>query len=151
MELNVLNQTMTTIKKGAYTKATWQSYPLKSGAYKDRIRKVTNGIVRVGIEFSHLSENKGRTTGALSYGTWHKKNYVIENVNKDKVVSYLVRLYPSKCKNHRSEITWYFDDKIVSSEWLIENGYAKKEQLFKSSNEPLLCFNVGLQNLISLG
>ena len=150
MLLNELNEKVDGLKKGAYTKATWQSFPLKSGPYKDRIKKVTNGVVRVGINFSHLSENKGKQTGALSYGSWHKKNYVIENVKKD-VVSYLVRLYPSKCKNHKSEVVWYLDNQIVSSEWLIENGYAKKEQLFKSSNEPLLCFNVGLQNLISLG
>ena len=151
MLLVELNEKVNGLKKGAYTKATWQSFPLKSGPYKNRIRKVTSGVVRVGIDFSHLSENQGRTTGALNYGTWHKKNYVIENVSKDNVVSYLVRLYPSKCKNHKKTTLWYLDDQLVTSEWLIENGYAKQEQLFKSSNSPLTCFNVGLENLISLG
>lgn len=151
MLLVELNQKVSSLKKGAYTKATWQSFPLKSGPYKDRIRKVTSGVVRVGIDFSHLSENQGRTTGALSYGSWHKKNYVIENVSKNNVVSYLVRLYPSKCKNHKKTTLWYFDNELVTSEWLIENGYAKQEQLFKTSSGPIQCFNVGIENLISLG
>lgn len=151
MLLNELNEKLSTIRKGAYTKATWQSYPLKSGPYKDRIRKITIGVVRIGIDYSHLKENDGKETGALPYGKWNKKNVVIENVDKNDVVSYNVRLYPSNSKNHKNEKYWLLDDQLVSAEWLIENGYAKENQLFKKQYGPFLCFNVKLENLISLG
>ena len=151
MTLNELNLLLENKRNGTYTKAIWSSYPLKSGPYKNRIKKVTSGVVRIGINFSHLSENQGKQTGPLNYGYWQRKNVVIENVDKNNVVSHLVRLYPSNCKNHKKVVEWYFDDKLVSSEWLIENGYAKQEQLFKPNSAPFLCFNVKLENLISLG
>lgn len=154
MELNVLNETMINVKKGCYTKATWQSFPLKNKSqmeYSHRVKKVTSGVVRVGIEYGNLSSMVGKEITPRANHKWFSKNYITSVVDENEVVQqYKVRLYTSKCKHHRTHTTWYFDDMEVTKEWLLENGYMTKSQ-YNSTKGDIPFFEVPIENLISLG
>lgn len=154
MELKVLNKTMANIRKGAYTKATWQSFPLKNKSqmeYSHRVKKVTSGIVRIGLEYANLSSMVGKEITPRANHKWVSKNYITSIVDENEVVQhYKVRLYTSKCKRHRAHTTWYFDDMEVTKEWLLENGYMTKSQ-YNSIKGDIPFFEVPIENLISLG
>lgn len=154
MLLLEVNQKVNELKKGAYTKATWCSYPCKNKGqieYSHRVKKVTSGIIRLGIEYGHLSSMVGKEISPRANHQWQNKNYVTAVVDENQVVKqYKVRLYTSKCKHHKSHTTWYFDDMEVTKEWLLENGYMTKSQ-YDSSKGDIPFFEVPIENLISLG
>lgn len=154
MELNELKQAMLSIKKGAYTKATWQSFPLKNKSqmeYSHRVKKVTSGVVRFGLEYANLSSMVGKEIKPRANHQWFSKNYITSVVDENNIVQgYKARLYTSKCKHHRAHTTWYFDDKVVTKEWLLENGYMTQSQYQATKNEAPF-FEVYIENLISLG
>ena len=154
MLLVEVNQKVNELKKGAYTKATWCSFPLKNKSqieYSHRVKKVTSGIVRLGIEYANLSSMVGKEISPRANHKWQSKNYVTAVVDENQVVKqYKVRLYTSKCKHHKSHTTWYFDDMEVTKEWLLENGYMTKAQ-YDSVKGEIPFFEVPIENLISLG
>lgn len=152
MERQLYEQKLNTIRKGAYTKISYQSYPckLKSQiAYKDRVRKVTHTIGRFGLTYANLESQKRKEVKPLSYGTWTKKNYIIENVKGD-LVTYLARVYISKSPKHKTITKWYLDDTEVTKEWLYENGYLNDTQ-YKSTSTIEDCYVVNIENIISIG
>lgn len=156
MTLNELNQVLENRKKGSYTKAIWCSYPLKNKGqieYSHRVKKVTSGVVRIGIEYSHLSSMVGKEIGPSKKGhKWYTKNYVTAVVDENEVVQqYKVRLYMSKSPKHHCEVKWYFDDKEVTKEWLLENEYMTKAQYNHKSNGDTPFIEFSIENLISLG
>lgn len=155
MLLVEVNQKVNELKKGAYTKATWCSFPLKNKSqieYSHRVKKVTSGVVRLGIEYANLSSMVGKEIGPSKKGhKWYSKNYITSVVDENEVVqNYKVRLYTSKCKHHRAHTTWYFDDMEVTKEWLLENGYMTQAQ-YDSVKGEIPFFEVPIENLISLG
>lgn len=154
MLLVEVNQKVNELKKGAYTKATWCSFPLKNKSqieYSHRVKKVTSGVVRLGIEYANLSSMVGKEISPRANHKWQSKNYVTAVVDENQVVKqYKVRLYTSKCKHHRAHTTWYFDDMEVTKEWLLENGYMTKAQ-YDSVKGEIPFFEVPIENLISLG
>lgn len=148
--MNNLENKIMNIRKGAYTKMEYQSFPCKLKSqtdYHQRVRKVTESVVRLGLEYSHLSENVGKETKGLPYGQWEptKEKYVISHKGK----RYL-RLYTSKCSKHKVKVTWYLDDMVVTKEWLFENGYLTESQ-YKHQSVKDNCFIVELENIISVG
>lgn len=154
MLLVEVNQKVNELKKGAYTKATWCSFPLKNKSqieYSHRVKKVTSGVVRLGIEYANLSSMVGKEISPRANHKWQSKNYVTAVVDENQVVKqYKVRLYTSKCKHHRAYTTWYFDDMKVTKEWLLENGYMTQAQ-YDSVKGEIPFFEVPIENLISLG
>ena len=155
MKLKVLNETMANIRKGAYTKAKWQSFPLKNKGqadYSHRIKKVTCGVVRVGLEYANLSSMVGKEIAPRANHKWLNKNYITSVVDENEVVQvYKVRLYLSKSPKHHCNTKWYFDDMEVTKEWLLENGYMTKAQYDKKSYGDTPFIEFPIENLISLG
>lgn len=151
MEYNLFNQKVENVKNGKFIYMVWCSYPQGTKEYKQyngRIQKVTSGVVRLGIDYSHLAENVGKPTGHLKSGYWKTRNLVIENVDKNEMVSLKLRVYPTKNKKHKSKTKWYFDGVEVTKEWLIDNHYMKEPT---PRTEPLICFDIKVENIIQLG
>jgi hypothetical protein len=156
MLLVEVNQKVNELKKGAYTKATWCSFPLKNKSqieYSHRVKKVTSGVVRIGIEYANLSSMVGKEIGPSKKGhKWYSKNYITSVVDENEVVQqYKIRLYMSKSPKHRCKTKWYFDDMEVTKEWLLENGYMTQAQYDNKyyGDRPFIEFSI--ENLISLG
>ena len=87
---------------GAFQKAQVVATPKPKAASKGvKLEKVTEGVIRTGIDYANLKENDGIETGDLPWGEWIIKPYLIQHkgewygrlyYKKDtvKVVSYKV-------------------------------------------------------------
>ena len=131
---------------GSYVKMVWKSpkktFKTHSG---DIVEKVSVGVNRLGVDYSHL-KSVNRPANELSYGEYMKglEKFIIEYNG-----SYLLRVYPSKSKNHKIKSTYYLNGKPTTKEYLIANGICSESMLSGSTNE-LDCFNIKLDNLISI-
>lgn len=155
MEKQMLDNKIQEIKKGTYTKATWLSFPLKNKSqqeYSHRIKKVSSGVIRLGLGYENLSSMIGKEISARPNHKWLDKNYITAVVDENDMVQYCkVRLYTSKSPKHHTTSKWYFDDNEVSKEWLLENGYMTKAQYDKKSYGDIPFIEIPIENLISLG
>lgn len=125
-------------KKGTLISGEWQSIT-QTKTYS--LVKISKGVVRMGIAYSNLKANKEKDTQGLPYGQFEINNVLIEHNGK-----YQVRLYPSKCKNHRTHTTYYYNGIEKTKQELIDMGVIKVKPY-----QERLCFNVKLENLIALG
>lgn len=134
MNLNELQQTLTLVKKGQFTKATWQSEKNVNGV---QCKKVSKGVVRL-VKYANIKgvEIKGKNNA--------NETATIENVlyYNEKTNNYLVQLATTNVKAH---CTYYLNGEQVSQE---EYELINKP---RTSNGKKLIFRVKLENLIALG
>ena len=98
--------------KGQFTSVKFKSKVDTSAKFKHlNITKVTNAVVRSGIDFANLSsvkeaiENGERSeVGSLSWGEWIKFPYIIGHKGKT-----YVRLYPSPSENQIPKVKYFVD------------------------------------------
>lgn len=138
MELKELLKAIENIKKGKYTKITYQSETLKNG---NVYSKITTMVVRLGIEYNHTSYaiNKD-TTGELKGKTWIMYSYLLQGKT-----DILLRVYNSLSPKHRAKSKYYCNGKEITKEEY-NNGLNKK-----SSNNFTPCFDIKIKNIIALG
>ena len=125
------------IKKGCYYKIDFKSVQTLKG---NTIEKFTSGVGRFGLAYKNLKENKDIVTNSLPYGEWEIANFVIRN--KDKLQ---VRIYPSRCKNHKMKSFYKLNGQDITKEELIEMGLLKVKP-----HKEISCFNIMLENLIDI-
>lgn len=140
MELTTLQTTLETLKKGTYTKITFQSVGTKKGY---EYKKITTMVVRLGIDYKNLSENKEKDTFGELKGKSHLdyNNYLLGG--KDGKI--LLRVYPSKNPHHKTKTKYFLNGVEVS-----KLDYNKALDI-KPRTNGLLCFDVNISNIISLG
>ena len=136
------------IRKGCNQSVVYQSFPATKNAWKDRVRKETRGVCRLGINYRKLKANQGREEESFK-GLQEGQRFILNNTviekNKDNQISYLVRMYFSS-NNARPNVKYYLDNQEISKEELIQMG-----ALRESNNERPSCFNVKMENLLELG
>lgn len=136
------------IRKGCNQSVVYQSFPATKNAWKDRVRKETRGVCRLGINYRKLKANQGREEESFE-GLQKGQRFILNNTviekNKDNQISYLVRMYFSS-NNTKPSVKYYLDNQEISKEELIQMG-----ALSDSQREKPLCFNVKMENLLELG
>lgn len=144
-----IEERLMTIRKGAYVKATWQSFPAMSAKGKGHnVRKVSQGLVRVGVDYSNIKENEGKENNGLpETEKWLAFPYLIQNVVTGKKK---VRLTVSKSATAKTEVKYYLDGNEITKEKLRETGFVRPSALDHKTTD-LLVFNVLLENLLDIG
>ena len=137
MELEKFNELQSKIKKGSYYKMVFKSIKEIKG---NTIEKVSNGVYRFGINYKNISKVKDITTHSLLWGEWQTQNFIL----KHKETLYL-RVYPSTCKYHKTKSFYLLNGKETTKQELIEMGLLKEQ-----NTKEMLCFNIKLENLISI-
>ena len=142
MLFNELKEKLQTIKKGAFVKMQWKSNPKPYAKYKEySIEKYSKGVVRLGIKYANLKDKKGKNIQPMLYGEYVENfdNYIIEYKRK-----YYLRVYVSK--KHKTLIQYLLNGIETTKEYLVNNGIIPNYE-----KGDLLCFNVSIENIISLG
>lgn len=147
MELELFAKWKESYVVGSYVKMVWKS-PKKTlkGHSQDIVEKVSVGVNRLGLTYSNL-KSVNRPSNGIEYGEFMEnlENFIIECNNGN----YLLRVYTSKCKNHKVKSVYYLNGEPTTKEYLIANGICSESAL-KSSGDSLDCFNIKLENLISI-
>lgn len=135
--LEKIQEILKTIKKGSFINIQYQTKPKLAKKFADiELLKRTSGCYRVGIKYANLGENKEKITGPLSYGTYFLENYIIEHKG-----NYYLRVYTTK--NHKSKSKFFVNG--------VETSRKEVEETFNyKSSQPTLCFNINLDNIISI-
>ena len=140
------------IKKGAFLRAIYKSQPKTKAAYKDCIvEKTTEGIFRMGIEYSNTDAFKklDRDVQGLPFSQRRLEGYgelVQVTVDENgKPVQYKVRLYT--VPNAKSESRYTIDGKETTYAELVEMGALSEK---KPSDKPLIMFTVYIRNLVAI-
>jgi hypothetical protein len=109
------------------------------------VEKYCRGVIKLGIKYANLKENKEKITGPLLWGKFSEnfENYIIEHT-KDGKTRYYLRVYVSK--KHKTLVQWFIDGVETTKEYLVNEGiiadYERKD---------LSCFDIAIENIISLG
>mgnify|MGYP006305930805 CR=1 FL=1 len=133
--------------KGQFLSAKWQSNVPTSAKHKDvTILKVTEAVVRAGINFSNLTsvktaiENNERgEVQPLKWGQWIKFPYLIGH--KDKKY---VRLYPSK--NNMPKVK-YFLNGIEVKKAILQQYLTPSKWNDINTKKDVECFSVSEENI----
>ena len=139
MKLEKFVELVKSIKNGCYVKASWKSTKQVNGIL---LEKVSSGVVRMGIKYSNLKKEKDTTTRQFN------GKYIVDNMLIESNTHHIVRLYPSKCKNHHTRVVYYYGGQEYTKQELIELGVLETP---KPRTSEMTCFSVRLENLISLG
>lgn len=148
MTLSELCEKIAIIIKGAFVPATWQSTvptPKKDGHI---VIKVTTGVVRIGVDYSHIKTVKeaGLGTNPLpGDDKWKYFPYIIEGKNGLKL-----RLTRVNNPIHHPHSYYLVDGKKMTKEEVIATGYVAPSYLQPHSPDSPI-FTVRVENLISLG
>lgn len=136
---NILDQ-IKTIKKGTYHKIKYvRTISNCISIYKDRIKKETTCIARIGCNYSNLSINKDKqTTNKLPYGQWYVDNKIIEY--KD---NYQLRLTKTFNNRLKPQVIWYLDNEPVDKDYLINIGAMKEDKPHDSA-----VFNIKVNDIV---
>lgn len=63
---------------GAFQRVTWESQVKPAAAHRGTtLVKITDAVIRTGIDYANLSVNEGTDTGELPWGEWDVFPYVI--------------------------------------------------------------------------
>lgn len=120
---------------GQFVKVSWRSNPKPKAEFKNlKLEKRSSAVVRAGINFANLKENKDRETGKLPWGEWKTFPYVIGHKGKD-----YIRLYP----NNKPETKYFIDGKMVDKDEFLD----KLPESAKKEDSPS-CFTVAEENII---
>ena len=139
-------ETLDSLQKGGYVKVQWYSMPCTKKAFKDRVRKETTSVLRLGVNYGNLKENENKEINPLpTYLEWHYKNIILRNINTNGL---LVRVYTSKVKNYTPSVQYYLDNEPITKQELIDMGALNASQ---SKSFDGNTFNIKLDNIISLG
>lgn len=123
---------------GTYINAKWKSVKEINGL---TLVKESNGVIRMGVAYSNLAQNKEKVTQGLPYGEFEIQNILIKTKN-----GYQVRVYPSQSESHHTATKYTYGGVEYTKKQLLEMGVLKE-----SKKTDLLCFNIKLENLIALG
>lgn len=145
--------------KGNFVKAKWKSNPKPAAQFKTvLLEKVTESVVRAGINFSNLSSVKDAIAAGergevqpLPFGEWLKFPYIIKHTPKGSADEVLyVRLYPSDGINHYPKSVFYADGKEVTKEEFAQylTPSAAKELLNPESRPE--CFTIKADNILGI-
>ena len=146
MENKELQNKLSTYTKGTFIKMEYKSNPTPLAAHKgDLIEKVSKGVYRLGITYANMKVNANRITGPLKSGQWRNglENYIIDSVDKKGIQKSKLRVYTTK---HKTITKWFLNGVETTKQWLIDNGYISSAQ-----SGPRLCFDVLIDNIISIG
>lgn len=137
-------------KRGTFIKFEWFSKPSQKKEYKDRVKKVSYGVYRLGVDYSNIEEVKlmdasveqpqHHLQGQQAFSTPY---FIILN---EKTQKEKLRVYTTKNHKHRTITKYYLDDKEVSKQELLDLGAIRD-----TPHKDLLCFDVFLDNIIKLG
>lgn len=141
-------------KKGRYINFT------KEKDLGEGYRKVTDMVIRLGVDYSHMSINADRETGSLPWGHWVSglENLVIEHTKVDKKTgetigpNYYLRI-SSRTPEHPDSgadvvATRYYNaqGKEVTKEEVLSVVGEKKMESHASA-----VYNVKFENIIKIG
>jgi hypothetical protein len=77
---NVTDYLAAANKPGAFQAVRWESTVKPAAASRDRVlTKVTDAVIRTGIDYANLSVNADTDTGELPWGEWSVFPYIIEH------------------------------------------------------------------------
>jgi len=121
--------------KGQFVSVSWKSNPKPKAAFKNLVlEKRSKAVVRAGIDYAHLAENKDKEVQPLPWGKWKQFPYVIEHNGKD-----YIRLYP----NNKPETNYFINGAEVNKEEFFE----KLPDSEKNKPAPA-CFSVAEENIV---
>ena len=133
-------------KKGTFINLKYFSKKKPLAAHKeDNIIKHSNGTYRLGIGYYNINGNQDKERKPSTKGNFEEglENYIIKRIDKNgNEVNYL-RVYTT---NHKTTSQWTLNGQEVTKEWLIDNGY-----ISKSKSQPIDCFDINIDNIISIG
>ena len=143
MELEKLIEKIKSIKKGSFI-GNCEWYSEKGNG----VRKVSKGVLKIGIDYANMKENKEIVTGGLPYGQWYKgyEGYIIIN---DKG-NLQLRVYTTKNPNHKVETKWYHNGIETTKEDIVANGILPPSKVKSYGNDKGV-FNIPIEHIISLG
>lgn len=148
--------------KGSFVKARWKSNPKPAATFKAyNLEKITEGVVRAGINFANLSSVKDAIANgdrgevqSLPWGEWKLDSegksmfpYIITHKDAD-----YIRLYPSDGVNHYPKSTFYVNGEIVDKETFatyLTNSESKK-LLDPSGESRPECFTIKSDNILGI-
>ena len=151
------------LKKGVYTKVVfksikeaYKSYEKENG--KTVIEKVTEGVVRFGIDYYNTSTYKNkiideskepnRSNGSQYDSLVSGYEDLLVETNRNGIVSHKVKMYASKSDSLRMASKWYLNGVEVDKSDL--DGIMKAESKPKNEDD-FITFTIKAQNLISIG
>lgn len=128
----------------------FQSFPKLRKEWNGRVKKVSVGTISMNKNYRNLSVNKDRAEEDFKPlpASMHFviDNILLEKVNEDNSVSYLVRCYPGTLKNVKMSSEYTLDNQPITKQELIDRGIIKDKP-----HTDIPCFNIKLENLIALG
>ena len=138
--------------KGNFVKVYWKSNPSPAAIHKKNgiiLEKVTNAVVRAGIDFANLTSvkegianNERGEVQSLPWGEWKHFPYIITHKEKE-----YIRLYPSAANTPK--VKYFVNnaevDKATFATYLT-NSEANK--LLNPEDKPLECFTVSADNIL---
>ncbi len=135
---------------GANTKATFERLMKTRKEFAESVVvKRTSTFVRAGIDYANLASVKaevavtGEPTGPLPWGTWAQFPYIITHKDTE-----YVRLYPPTFANLTPTVE-YFVNGLPANRETVEPLCLASE--FRERDEPVKCFTVKADSIISLG
>jgi hypothetical protein len=138
--------------KGNFVKVFWKSNPSPAAIHKKAgvvLEKVTNAVVRAGIDFANLTSVKESIANgergevqSLPWGEWKVFPYVITHKDKE-----YIRLYPSVANTPK--VKYFVNneevDKTTFASYLT-NSEANK--LLNPEDKPIECFTISADNIL---
>ena len=137
--------------KGQFLKVCFETTKNPAARFKGTIlRKRTSGVFRAGVDFAKLraveegiAEGTRGPVQGLAWGEWLHFPYIIRHTGKGTIY---LRLYP--VPNNYPEVSYTVNGASVDKDTF--NSYLTPSDA-KGSDEPLLCFSVNAENIISIG
>lgn len=138
MNLNQLLNSIKNYKKGTYTKVCYKS---TTQIGENTLEKITNGVVRF-ISYGSVKA----TTNTNSTPKKSNNQVIVKDIcyYNENTKNYLVQMYISKNKKHKSKSTYYLNG--------VETTKENYEVLVKANKRPIdLMFTKKLQDIITIG
>ena len=147
MTLEQVLKAIENIKKGAFIKCEFQTTKKPYKAYKGAlVEKNTIGIYRFGIGYYNIEHNKDKERIKSTKGNFETglENYLFKTIDKEGQEHYCLRVYTT---NHKPQVKYFMNGEETTKDYLKENKIIP----FYERAEPLDCFDIRIENIISLG
>lgn len=135
------------IKKGTFIQMHFKTAKKPYAQYKGTlVEKETFGTYRLGIGYYNMKDNVDKPRIKSTKGDFELdyENYLFKTTDKNGVEHYCLRVYTT---NHKAKTTYFMNGQETTKEYLKEN----KVIPFYESKEPLDCFDIRIENIISIG
>jgi len=134
MEKEEILSRLKNVKKGRYVSLQ------KKKDLGEGFTKISDLVIRLGVNYANMKINEGRTTGSLPWGHWVEglENLVIEHKG-----NFYLRVTSAYSKNGKS--AYYYNGKPVDKSFVIERLGEKKV----ASNNPDV-YNIKFENILEL-